>query len=214
MQLSVRSVGFEDPSGGVRSGQTDVALVWQPFSTDGLEIEELVEVERVAVLPVDHPLAGAETLDARELAKEPFVWVEDIDPVVGDFWSLAAYRSEPLSVGARITSFDDAFAAVRAGQAVMVPPEPLTSSLGLPGLVVRHVGGLARAVVAFCRREGDARPVVEAFAATARACAVRDAPRGQQPRDVGTELDRGDGDARRGSSGCRLPGAKSGAAGG
>lgn len=168
LRLSVRSVGFEDPSGGVRDGLTDVALVWKPFAANGLDLEDLLEVDRVAVLPAEHALAQATTVEATELAKEPFVWVEGIDPVVGDFWALAAYRSGPPRVGARITSLDDGFAAVRAGQAVIVPPEPLAVSLTLPGLVVRKVAGLEPAVVALCRRQGDTRPVVEAFAALAR----------------------------------------------
>ena len=174
VELFVKSIGFDDPSGGVRDGTTEVALVWTPFASDGLDVEDLIEVPRVALLPPDHSLAAESIVRAVDLAREPFVWVEGVDPVAGDFWTLAAHRSGPLRIGARITSFDDAFAAVRAGQAVMAPPEPLAGSFGLPGLVVRPIAGLAPARVALCRRRGEPSSVVHAFLAAARACAERE----------------------------------------
>jgi DNA-binding transcriptional LysR family regulator len=168
-EVSIRNVAFDDPSGGVRDGQSDVALVWRPFDETGLSCEPLFTDERTAVLRAGHPLSKHRFVDAVRLADEPFVWVEDMDPVARDFWTLADSRSgRRPRIGATITGFEDLFAAVRAGRAVAACPRSITNALSWPDLVTRPVRGLAPAVVAVCWRTDDARPLVRAFVACAR----------------------------------------------
>jgi DNA-binding transcriptional LysR family regulator len=170
VQVSVRNVEFADPTGGVAGGETDVAIVWLPFATDGLEVEQLFADDRVALLAADHPLAARDELRAEELAREPTGWIEEMDPVARDFWTLAEHRNgEPRPPGPAITGFDDYLAAVRALQAVAAVPRSIASSLPWSDLVVREVVGLAPAEVAVCRRAGDENPLVAAFVAVARA---------------------------------------------
>ena len=157
MDVSIRNVAFDDPSGGVRSRDADVALVWRPFDEHGLACEPLFTDERVAVLPTDHPLAVHDVVDARELAEEPFVWVEDMDPVARNFWTLAEVRGgAPAKVGARITGFEDLFAAVRAGRAVAASPRSVTATLPWSDITTRPIRGLAPAIVAACWQIGRA----------------------------------------------------------
>lgn len=171
VRVSVRNVPFDDPSGGVRSGECDAAIVWLPFIDDGLAIEPLFEDARLLVLATSHRLAAQEgPLDPREVAREPFVWVREIDPVAGAFWTLEAYRDgEPLRVGAHITGFEDMFAAVRAGQAVSAIPASVAGGLPWDDVVVRELEGLEPATVALCWRADDERPVVRAFVEAVRA---------------------------------------------
>jgi len=165
VDVSVRSVSFDDPSGGVRSGECDLAIVWLPFVDEGLVCEPLFEDDRLAVLNAGHRLAALEELDPYELAQEPYVWVRDSDPVSGAFWTLDEYRrGVPRKVGAHITGFEDMFAAVRAGQAVSTIPASVASGLPWPDIVVRRVKDLPPATVALCRRADDTRPIVSAFA--------------------------------------------------
>ena len=171
--VSVRNFPFDDPSGGVRDRAADVSLVWLPFSTDGLICDPLFPDARMAVLPAGHPLAVRDELDARDLVKEPVVWIDDMDPVARDFWVLADHREEPPQIGARITGFEDLFAAVRAGQAVAASPASVVGSLPFPDLVSRPVRDLAPAHVAVCRRADATNPSAELFARTA--VALRDA---------------------------------------
>ena len=122
VELSVRNVDFSDPTGGVRSGDTDVAVVWLPFATDGLVVEPLFDEERVGLLADDHPLAAKPDLRAADLAGEPMGWVEGLDTVALDFWTLAEHRHGPDGAGVAITGFDDYLAAIRAGRAVAAVP--------------------------------------------------------------------------------------------
>ncbi len=176
VEVSMRSVPFTDPTGGVRSRQADVALVFLPFDDHGLTCEPLFTQELVAMLPAAHPLAAQEHIDVRELAHEPQVWVEDFpDPIARDFWTLAAARQgRPPQIGARITGYEDMFVAVRTGRAVALCPAFIVPALPWTDLVTRPVQGLAPAVVAACWRADDRRPVVEAFVACARRVADLD----------------------------------------
>jgi DNA-binding transcriptional LysR family regulator len=176
VNVSIRNVAFDDPSGGVRSRQADVAIVWRPFDEDGLACEPLFTDHRVAVLPIDHPLAAVKTVDAATLAAEPFVWVDDMDEIARGFWTLSdVRRGRPPRVGATITGFEDLFAAVRAGRAVAACPGSIASTLPWRDLVTRPVRGLAPAVVAACWRADDRSPFVKAFVACARRAAGVDA---------------------------------------
>ncbi len=148
-QVSIRNVAFDDPSGGVRDGRADVALVWRPFDDRSLACEPLFTDQRVAVLPVDHPLAAAPIVEAQALAGEPFVWVEAMDPVARDFWTLAEAR------GGR--------------------PRSVTGALPWADVTTRPVRGLAPAIVAACWRVDDSRPLVRAFVSCARQLAEREA---------------------------------------
>jgi DNA-binding transcriptional LysR family regulator len=172
--LSVRNYPFDDPSGGLRDRRTDVALVWMPFTTDGLVCEPLFADPRMAVLAADHPLADRAELDARDLVDEPIVWVDDMDPVARDFWTLADHRAgEAPRIGARVTGFEDLFAAVRAGRAVAACPSSVVGGLPFADVVVRSVRDLEPAQVAVCRRADDENPAADAFVRTA--LALRDA---------------------------------------
>jgi DNA-binding transcriptional LysR family regulator len=163
VELSLRNINFGDASAGLATGETDVALAWLP-APDGIEAVPLLEDRRLAVLPADHRLAAAEEVSAADLAEEPFVWIDEMDARVRDYWTLADHRvGRPVKVGARISGFQDAWEAVRAGQAVAASPATMLTRLPGPGIVTRPIRGLAPAVLGVCRRAGDDRPVVSAF---------------------------------------------------
>lgn len=172
VNVTIRNIPFNDPTGGVRDGQCDAALVWLPFTSRDLACEALFPDERFAVLAADHPLARMDRIPATVLAQEPFVWVDDMDPVARDFWTLAAQRGgKPPRIGARITGFEDLFAAVRAGQAVASSPGSIVGAIPWGDLVTRPVDGLEPAVVAICWRPADASPAVNALVDCARTVA-------------------------------------------
>lgn len=163
VELSLRNIDFGDASAGLAAGETDVALVWLPVP-DGIEAVPLMEDRRLAVLSADHRLAAAEEVSAADLADEPFVWIDEMDARVRDYWTLADYRvGRPAKVGARISGFQDAWDAVRAGQAVAASPATTLTRLPGPDIVTRPIRGLAPAVLGVCRRAKDDRPLVTAF---------------------------------------------------
>ncbi len=173
IELSVRNVDFADPSGGLSSRDVDVALLWLPAPED-IEAIPLLDDVRMAVLAADHPLAAKDEISAAELAEQPFVWIEGMDPVNRDYWTLAEHRGgRPARIGATITGFEDLFAAVRAGQAVSASPSMVVGSLPWPDIAIRPITGLAPTTLAVCHRRGDERHVVQAFVRSAVSSARR-----------------------------------------
>jgi DNA-binding transcriptional LysR family regulator len=166
VEVTARSVDFRDASGALASGGTDVAILWLPASA-GLEATVLLEDERLAVLPADHPLAAQGVVHAADLADEPFVWVDEMDARVRDFWTLAEYRvGRPVRVGARVSNMEDSFSAIAAGLAVAASPASLLTRLP-ETIVTRPVRGLTPAQLGVVRRAGDDRELVRAFVAVA-----------------------------------------------
>src|ERR671914_584475 len=49
----VQDISCDDPSGGVRDGTTDVAIIWTPLDETGLDVEQLIEEPRRIVLSRD-----------------------------------------------------------------------------------------------------------------------------------------------------------------
>lgn len=69
----------------VRSGRTDVGLMYRPEDLTGLETATVYREELVAVLPRHHPLADVDLLDTADLAEESFVSIpREIAPLVYD----------------------------------------------------------------------------------------------------------------------------------
>ena len=167
--VSLRNVSFDEPTGGVATGEADVALVWLPFRSEGLAIEPLYEDPRLAVLASDHPLAGKAELRAGELVEYPMGWIEELDPVARSFWTLADFRPgdrPPLTVPIR--GFDELFAAIRSGRAVGAVPESISGALPWSDVVTRPVSDLPPATVAVCWREHEPNALVDAFVAAAQ----------------------------------------------
>jgi DNA-binding transcriptional LysR family regulator len=167
VKVSIRNVDFADPSGGVRSGDADLAITWLPFDDAGLACDPLFDDERMAIVAADHPLAAREVLELADVIDEPMCWVEGVDPVSGAFWTLDDQRGGPPPVGATVTGFEDMFTAVRSGSAMAAIPASIATRLPFPDLAARRVAGLPPATVAICRRAGSEDPRVELFAACA-----------------------------------------------
>ena len=116
------------------------------------------------VLAADHPLAERPELTVEDLLGEPFGWIDDLDPVARDFWTLGDRREgRPPRIGAHITGFDDLFAAVRAGRVVAASPASVVTVLPFTDLVTRPVRDLEPAGFAVCRRADDPNPIAERF---------------------------------------------------
>lgn len=60
----------------VTAGRLDVAIVYDMFVTEGLAKRAVYRTEILAVLPPDHRLAGAESIDLAEIADEPLILLD------------------------------------------------------------------------------------------------------------------------------------------
>jgi DNA-binding transcriptional LysR family regulator len=169
VHLAVSNHGMIDPSAGLRAGTVDVGFVRPPFTDDGVVAMETVLTEpRYIVLREGHPLAERESLRPHDVVGEPWIYVEGADPKTRAFWSLEEFRDEPLRTGARVNSFEEAFAAVLAGLAVTCQGESAIRTVGaaFPQLRPVPLEGVEPARVAVAWRNREEVFIVEAGAVT------------------------------------------------
>lgn len=152
----------------------DAGLVREAAPTASVAVEELVSEPLLAVLPSDHVLAAAATVDPRDLADVPIVlWPRPTGAAFFDI--ITAYcRGHGFSprIVAEGADIETQLSLVAAGIGVSLQPS-YYANLRPPGVEFRPLAGPSPSVslqVAWRRR--DRSPAVAHFVEAARACAA------------------------------------------
>lgn len=66
----------------------DAVVARLPFPTDQLHVTVLYDTTRVVVVPLDHRLAGKESVTLDDIADEPLPRVRKSAPVWSAFWRI------------------------------------------------------------------------------------------------------------------------------
>ncbi|MBJ7518368.1 MAG: LysR family transcriptional regulator [Solirubrobacteraceae bacterium] len=170
IEVTVRFADLLDPSGGLRRGESDVAKVYGPFDTTGLELLPLWTEPRGVAVGATHPFAARDAITIDELVAEPTFDFPTSDPLWREFWTATAHRrGRPPLIAAQYRSLDALLEAVRAGLGVHLMTRPLVRSTS--GITWVPVEGLEPLEHFLAWRAGDERPGVAALAAAARAVA-------------------------------------------
>ncbi len=170
IEVTVRFADLLDPSGGLRRGESDVAKVYGPFDTTGLELLPLWTEPRGVAVGATHPFAARDAITIDELVAEPTFDFPTSDPLWREFWTATAHRrGRPPLIAAQYRSLDALLEAVRAGLGVHLMTRPLVRSTS--GITWVPVEGLEPLEHFLAGRAGDERPGVAALAAAARAVA-------------------------------------------
>jgi len=176
VQLVLREHDFGDPSAGLRSRSSDVAFVRPPFAAQDLELVTLLEEPRVLVLPDDHPLAAEREVRVEQFAEEPVAVTPHPDPAFRRFWLALDHRDATPRSGPVVSTVEEYFEAVLAGQAVGLAPASVERFFGRPGLAFRPVADLEPCTVALAWRRDDDRALVRGFVDAALAVAEAERP--------------------------------------
>ena len=166
--LSTRHFNFGDPTGGLRDGETDVAIVRPPFTADGLELLVIASEPRYVALSDQHPLARRSSVSFADIEDEPWIEVDESDPVWCGYWRLTALRTAPLRVGASGRSLEDLLEAARTRQAVGVVAESVARAQPWPQLAFVKVTDIPASDVAVAWRAGEVSPAAREFVTIAR----------------------------------------------
>jgi DNA-binding transcriptional LysR family regulator len=132
--LQMRQYEWDDPSAGLLTGGTDVALVRPPFTGDDkLHLLELVREPLLAITSEDHVLAHEESVTCAQLAEQ--TWLEAAlvtDPVFARWWYLRDLRRDghDHSVGSVATTLEEWVAEVAFGRGVNLVPAGLAEDVG------------------------------------------------------------------------------------
>ena len=167
-RVEMRAASWLDPTAGLASGDTDVALLRLPFpGQDGLRVEVLFTEPRWVALPASHPLAAREQISFRELWDEPFVAAPAETGWWRDWWLAAGEREgHPVRIGAVTETGqpDDWLAAIANGDGVALAPESGARYYARPGIVYRPVTGVTPSEVGVAwPPAAETNPVIQDF---------------------------------------------------
>ncbi|MGW0806545.1 LysR family transcriptional regulator [Nonomuraea sp. NPDC002799] len=161
-EVSLRLVGWDDPSGGLADGSSDVAFIWLPVPP-GLRTYVLATESRGVAMPSGHPLAALSQVPFAALRDEPFIALPAAAGPLRDFWLALDARDDEPVVGVTANTPEEVFEAVTSGLGVVLVAEGNAALYNRPGLTYRPVIGLPPGELAIAWREGGESPQVTAF---------------------------------------------------
>jgi DNA-binding transcriptional LysR family regulator len=153
---------WNEPRDALLDHRVDAVVCVLPFSTDQLHVTILYDEPRVVLVPLDHRLAGRQSVTIDDIADEPIPKFRDCEPAWNDFW-----RIDPRPDGRRapegplVETLEDGLELIASGQAVAVTTafherlRPDVTTIPFEGVEPGHV------VVA--SRAGDRSRLVAAF---------------------------------------------------
>jgi DNA-binding transcriptional LysR family regulator len=171
-EVEVRALFGEvlDPTGGLRAGQADAALVVGAFDRTGLDMIPLWSDPRGLAMSASHELAAKPEVSIAEMIDQPTFDFPAADRVFREYWMAINHRGgRPPRLVAQFKSMDGLLEAVRGGLGVNLIRERIVDSLGPEsGVVFRPVAGLEPAEVLLAWRSGDERELITDLIAVAR----------------------------------------------
>jgi DNA-binding transcriptional LysR family regulator len=188
--VTLREVGWEDPTAGLASEVTDVGFVWLPLPDPGrYHWTVIAEEPQLVAMPSAGPLArrlagraaGPEApVDFAELLDEPFLALPRSAGPLREYWlAVDARDGRPPVIGAEIASIGETYEALLDGRGIVLLAAGNAPLVALDGVVTRPVRGLAPGQLALAWRAGDRRPLVRDYA---RACRQARGPSPRGPR--------------------------------
>lgn len=161
-EISLRLVGWDDASGGLDDGTSDVAFLWLPVK-EGLSTLVLATEHRGVMLPEGHPLCELTEVPFAALYGEPFIALPTSAGPRRDYWLGREARPDEPVVAMTVSTAEEAFEAVISGVGVVLVAEGNAQLYKRPGAVYRPVTGLPPGELAIAWRRNDKRPQVMAF---------------------------------------------------
>jgi DNA-binding transcriptional LysR family regulator len=147
--------------------RVDAAVTRLPLNPDGLHVTILYDEPRALLLPVDHRLAGRESVTLADIADEPVV--RGADPEWDSFWRIDPRPDgSPAPDGPFIDSVEDKIELVASGQAVAIVPAPNGIGTLRNDVTFVLLAGVEPSHVVLATRAGDRNRLVADFAACAR----------------------------------------------
>ncbi len=168
--LTPVSYPFIDPTCGLETCETDVALVWLPIEHSEIATEGLFEEPRYFIVADSHRLAGKQFIHREQVDDERFfTWPESwgLSPTAmtwGDFFQLNPKLDGTRRVsGAEAHDEDEWLDHLIRGRAISTAPASARTYYSRPGLKFIRAQGTDPFTVAVAWRRDESNPLVSNF---------------------------------------------------
>ena len=167
----VRSLHLEwnEPRAALLDHRVDAVVTRLPLATDGLHVTILYDEPRLLLVPLDHRLAGKESVTLDDIADEPIPRMAD--PAWNAYWRIDPRPDgSPAPDGPFVAALEDKNELIAAGQAVAIVPAGVYNGQVRPDLTTIPLHDVAPAHVILATRTGDRGRLVAAFRRSALDC--------------------------------------------
>ncbi|MCI2419820.1 LysR substrate-binding domain-containing protein [Saccharopolyspora sp. K220] len=145
---------WNDRRAALLDHRVDAVVTRLPLPTDKLHVTVLHEEPRVLLVPLDHPLAGKESVTLDDIADEPLPRVPD--PAWNAFWRIDPRPDgSPAPDGPLAEAIEDKFEFVAAGEAVAIVPDDGRINSLRPDLTTVPLHGIEPSHVVLATRADD-----------------------------------------------------------
>lgn len=136
--LDLRVYGWDDPTGGLRQRDVDMAIVPGPSDIDDqLHRLPLWQETRVAILPTSSPLADRPNVTLADLDALGWVRFPEVDPIAHPYWRLDHVRGgAPVERGRVHHTPHELMLAIRAGVGTCTTLESFRDQFSFEGLAL------------------------------------------------------------------------------
>jgi DNA-binding transcriptional LysR family regulator len=167
-------LGWNEGRAALLDHRVDALVTRLPFPTDQLHVTVLYDEPRVLVVPLDHRLAGKESITLDDIADEPLPRVPD--PAWNAFWRIDPRPDgSPAPDGPLVGAVEDKLELIAGGQAVAISADLRGASLR-SDLTTVPLHGVEPSHVVLATRAGDHSRLVAAFRKSAQAHLTGPAP--------------------------------------
>jgi len=159
---------WNEPREALLDHRVDAVVTRLPIRTDGLHVTVLYDEPRVLLVPLDHRLAGKESVSIDDIAGEPIPRLPD--PAWNAYWRIDPRPDgSPAPDGPLVAAIEDKNELIAAGQAVAVIPAGVAVGSPRPDLTTIPLDGVEPSHVVLATRTGDRGRLVSAFRKCAQA---------------------------------------------
>jgi len=159
---------WNQPREALLDHRVDAVVTRLPLRTGGLHVTILYDEPRVLLVPLDHRLAGKESVSIDDIADEPIPRLPD--PAWNAYWRIDPRPDgRPAPDGPLVEAIEDKNELIAAGQAVAVIPAGIAVGSPRPDLTTIPLDGVEPSHVVLATRAGDRGRLVTAFRKCAQA---------------------------------------------
>ena len=159
---------WNQPREALLDHRVDAVVTRLPLRPAGLHVTILYDEPRVLLVPLDHRLAGKESVSIDDIADEPIPRLPD--PAWNAYWRIDPRPDgSPAPDGPLVEAIEDKNELIAAGQAVAVIPAGVAIGSPRPDLTTIPLDGVEPSHVVLATRAGDRGRLVAAFRKCAQA---------------------------------------------
>jgi DNA-binding transcriptional LysR family regulator len=162
LSVEVLRTEWDSQTAVLHDGRADVSYVRLPVDRRGLQLEPLFSEPRVAVLPIDHPLAAKEQVSIGDLAGDHLLQHPDAVPEWRDIATELRHRRR--TAPPRVThTVEEKLENVAAGRGIVILPETTGSYYRRADIAYVQLTDIAPAEIALAWSSTRRSPLIAEF---------------------------------------------------